>query len=285
MLSSNELSIIQNLISDESLTFEELISKFTSIYDSSKYFIISMTLEILIIDHQLTLFQEITAFYILYYLSKEKKGYSNFSSLVNNILNETKTKVIKIILTNFLNNNLNDLHIKIVDYIKKIAENKINNLKIEGNTQENKNFSFINPLIYEKQHHDYRDINKKNLKEHISDKINFKYTEPNYMSFYPILSNNIIFHNELKWILPGLKHNFIWENNCFDKIRYLINQILDNGAITTDEKNYVISSIKKKPNIINNINLTPKRMMELIEKDESLSFELLLIVCKTSLNE
>ena len=285
MLSSNELSIIQNLISDESLTFEELISKFTSIYDSSKYFIISMTLEILIIDHQLTLFQEITAFYILYYLSKEKKGYSNFSSLVNNILNETKEKVIKIILTNFLNNNLNDLHIKIVDYIKKIAENKINNLKIEGNTQENKNFSFINPLIYEKQHHDYRDINKKNLKEHISDKINFKYTEPNYMSFYPILSNNIIFHNELKWILPGLKHNFIWENNCFDKIRYLINQILDNGAITTDEKNYVISSIKKKPNIINNINLTPKRMMELIEKDESLSFELLLIVCKTSLNE
>ena len=285
MLSSNELSIIQNLISDESLTFEELISKFTSIYDSSKYFIISMTLEILIIDHQLTLFQEITAFYILYYLSKEKKGYSNFSSLVNNILNETKTKVIKIILTNFLNNNLNDLHIKIVDYIKKIAENKINNLKIEGNTQENKNFSFINPLIYEKQHHDNRDINKKNLKEHISDKINFKYTEPNYMSFYPILSNNIIFHNELKWILPGLKHNFIWENNCFDKIRYLINQILDNGAITTDEKNYVISSIKKKPNIINNINLTPKRIMELIEKDESLSFELLLIVCKTSLNE
>ena len=285
MLSSNELSIIQNLISDESLTFEELISKFTSIYDSSKYFIISMTLEILIIDHQLTLFQEITAFYILYYLSKEKKGYSNFSSLVNNILNETKEKVIKIILTNFLNNNLNDLHIKIVDYIKKIAENKINNLKIEGNTQENKNFSFINPLIYEKQHHDNRDINKKNLKEHISDKINFKYTEPNYMSFYPILSNNIIFHNELKWILPGLKHNFIWENNCFDKIRYLINQILDNGAITTDEKNYIISSIKKKPNIINNINLTPKRMMELIEKDESLSFELLLIVCKTSLNE
>ena len=282
MLSSNELSIIQNLISDESLTFEELISKFTSIYDSSKYFIISMTLEILIIDHQLTLFQEITAFYILYYLSKEKKGYSNFSSLVNNILNETKEKVKKIILTNFLNNNLNDLHIKIVDYIKKIAENKINNLKIEGNTQD---FSFINPLIYEKQHHDNRDINKKNLKEHISDKINFKYTEPNYMSFYPILSNNIIFHNELKWILPGLKHNFIWENNCFDKIRYLINQILDNGAITTDEKNYVISSIKKKPNIINNINLTPKRMMELIEKDESLSFELLLIVCKTSLNE
>ena len=173
----------------------------------------------------------------------------------------------------------------VVDYIKKIAENKINNLKIEGNTQENKNFSFINPLIYEKQHHDNRDINKKNLKEHISDKINFKYIEPNYMSFYPILSNNIIFHNELKWILPGLKHNFIWENNCFDKIRYLINQILDNGAITTDEKNYVISSIKKKPNIINNINLTPKRMMELIEKDESLSFELLLIVCKTSLNE
>ena len=91
--------------------------------------------------------------------------------------------------------------------------------------------------------------------------------------------------DELIFILPYLKHNFIWENNCFDKIRYLINQILDNGSITNDEIDYIISSIKKKPNIIKNVNLTPQQMMELIEKDESLSFEILAIICKTSLNE
>ena len=87
------------------------------------------------------------------------------------------------------------------------------------------------------------------------------------------------------WINPGLKHNFIWENNCFEKIRYLINQILYNYSITNEEINYIISTINKKPNIIKNIYLTPEQMMELIEKNESLSFEILLIICKTSLNE
>ena len=100
-----------------------------------------------------------------------------------------------------------------------------------------------------------------------------------------VSSKEFIFPNELICIIPYLKHNFIWENNCFDKIRYLINQILDNGSITNDEVNYIISSLKKKPNIVRNINLTPQQMMELIEKDESLSFEILAIICKTSLNE
>ena len=104
------------------------------------------------------------------------------------------------------------------------------------------------------------------------------------MSYYPY-PKDFIFNNELRWIIPGLKHNFIWENNCFDKIRYLINQILDNGVPTKEDINYIISTIKKKPNIIQIINLTPKQMMELIEKDESLSFEILLVICKTSLNE
>ena len=104
------------------------------------------------------------------------------------------------------------------------------------------------------------------------------------MSFYPLKSAEI-FKNEIKWILPSIKHNFIWENNCNDKIKYLLNQILEDGAVTSEEINYIISTIKKKPNTIKNINFTPKLMMELIEKDESLSFEILSVVCKMYLNE
>ena len=295
MLSSNDLSNIQNLISDKTITFDELITKFTSIFDSSKYFKISMTLEILIKERQLNLFQEIASFYILYYLNKEEKGYSTFTSLVLKILKETRNKEKKIILINLLEEKLNNLQIKIVDYIKMVENYKvdanidkeINNIINEGYTHENdiKNNYLINPIVSEKKATDNKSIKSNDVQKSGSDKNNLKFIEPNYMTYYPLNSKELIFQDELRWIIPALKHNFIWENNCFDKIRYLINQILDNDSITNEEINYIISSINKKPNIIKNINLTPEQMMILIEKDESLSFEILAIVCKTSLNE
>ena len=295
MLSSNDLLNIQNLINNEAITFDEVISKITSTFDTSKYFKICMTLEILIKDHQLNLFQEIVAFYILYYLNKEEKGYSTFSSLVLKILKETKNKEKKIILINFLEDKVKNLQIKIMDYIKevenfKIAQNvdkEINNIINEGYTHENNNKDnyLINPIVPEKSLKDNKISLTNNIKKFASDENNLKYIESNYMSYYPLHLKEIIFKNELIWIIPGLKHNFIWENNCFEKIRYLINQILDDNSITNEEINYIISSINKRPNIIKNINLTPEQMMQLIEKDESLSSEILLIICKTSLNE
>ena len=295
MLSSNDLLNIQNLINNEAITFDEVISKITSTFDTSKYFKICMTLEILIKDHQLNLFQEIVAFYILYYLNKEEKGYTTFSSLVLKILKETRNKEKKIILINLMENKMNNLQIKINDYIKmienyKIDENidkEINNIINEGYTHENNNKDnyLINPIVPEKGLKDNKISLTNNIKKFASDENNLKYIEPNYMSYYPLHLKEIIFKNELIWIIPGLKHNFIWENNCIEKIRYLINQILDDNSITNEEINYIISSINKKPNIIKNINLTPEQLMQLIEKDESLSSEILLIICKTSLNE
>ena len=295
MLSSNDLLNIQNLINNEAITFDEVISKITSTFDTSKYFRICMTLEILIKDHQLNLFQEIVAFYILYYLNKEEKGYTTFSSLVLKILKETRNKEKKIILINLMENKMNNLQIKINDYIKmienyKIDENidkEINNIINEGYTHENNNKDnyLINPIVPEKGLKDNKISLTNNIKKFASDENNLKYIESNYMSYYPLHLKEIIFKNELIWIIPGLKHNFIWENNCFEKIRYLINQILDDNSITNEEINYIISSINKRPNIIKNINLTPEQMMQLIEKDESLSSEILLIICKISLNE
>ena len=295
MLSSNDLSNIQNLINNEAITFDEVISKITSTFDTSKYFKICMTLEILIKDHQLNLFQEIVAFYILYYLNKEEKGYTTFSSLVLKILKETRNKEKKIILINLMENKMNNLQIKINDNIKMIEnikidkniDKEINNIINEGYTHENNNKDnyLINPIVPEKGLKDNKISLTNNIKKFASDENNLKYIESNYMSYYPLHLKEIIFKNELIWIIPGLKHNFIWENNCFEKIRYLINQILDDNSITNEEINYIISSINKRPNIIKNINLTPEQMMQLIEKDESLSSEILLIICKISLNE
>lgn len=295
MLSSKELSNIQNLISDESLTFDELLSKFTSTFDSSKYFKIGMTLEILIKDHQLNLFQEIASFYILYYLNNEEKGYSTFSSLILKILKESKVNEKKMMLIDLINGKLKNSNMRINYYIKMVEEIKIdeniskeiNNIINEGYTHENYiNDNFLrSPIITEKNIFDNKSKNPNDISQFITDKNKFKNIESNYMSYYPLHPKELIFKGELYWIGPCLKHNFIWENNSFDKIRYLINQILDNGAISNEEINYIISSIKKKPDIIKHINLTSNQMMELIEKDESLSYELLTIICKTSLNE
>ena len=282
MLSTKELSNIQSLISDENIKFDELITKFIASFDNSSYFKICMTLETLIIDHQLNFFQEIAAFYILYYLNKEEKAYSTFSSLILKILKESKMREKKMMLIDLIKDKLNNIDLKIVDYIKSIENDKfhasidkeINNIINEGYTHEadNKNIYLINPIISEKNKIDNTSIKPKDISSFVLDKNNFKYIEPNYMLYYPYHSKELIFNYELAWIIPGLKHNFIWENNCSDKIKYLIKQILDNGVISDEEINYVISSLKKNPNITKKINLTPKQMMDLIEKDESLSF-------------
>jgi len=105
------------------------------------------------------------------------------------------------------------------------------------------------------------------------------------MSYYPLNSNRLLLNNELNWILPMLQHNFIWENSTYEKVKLLLNQLLNNTPLTKDEMKYIISAIKKNPNIIKQINFSPNQMMQLIEKDESLSFEILSIICKISLNE
>ena len=82
----------------------------------------------------------------------------------------------------------------------------------------------------------------------------FDILEPNYMSYYSSRSNEILFNNELKWILPMMKHNFIWENATFEKVNFLLNKILNNTPLTKDENKYIISSISKNPNLIKQIN-------------------------------
>lgn len=293
MLSSNELSNMQNLISDETITFNELIEKFNSSFDKLLYFKICLVLDILIKDHQLNLFQEISAFFILHYINGLEIGCSLFSSLSIKILNETKNKAKKIILINLLMNNQINTQIKIADYIKMVeySQNKINIDKEIKNVQgmlnmdiRDKKHLFLNPIISNKVTTDNRSTEPNNITGQIINKNKFNFVESPYMSYNPFKSKEI-YQNEIKWILPNIKHNFIWENNCYDKIKYLLKQILEGGAVNSEDINYIISTINKKPNTIKNINFTPQMMMELIEKDETLSFEILSSICKISLNE
>lgn len=296
MLSQNELTSLQKIISDGSKSFEDLKNIINSTFDKSIHFKVVLTLNILIRDNQLNLSQEISSFYILYCLSDIEKNCSYFSSLAIDILKETKITIKKIFLYELLNNKIQNLQMKIKEYIKFWEKNEY--LK---NVEENINIS-IQEMIKNKKNLMKKDLyispiinfeNKnKDMNSYIfqlnSEKSLFNLYESNYMSFYPFTckdSTNNLFKNEPFWLLPMFKHNFIWENNTYDKISFLLNKILSNNTLTKEEKKYIISSITKNPNIIKNINFTPKQMMNLIEKDESLSFEILVIICKISLNE
>ena len=291
MLSTSELASLQNLLNDDNKTFEDLNRNINSTFDKSIHFKIYLTLNILIKENKLNISQEIAAFYILYCISNKEKDSSSFSSLAFEILNETKTNSKKIFLLDFIKNNItkDKMKIKIKDLIKLNEENRniinideeIKKLKMNNSCYNKK--IIINPLVYEKKILD-NSINKNNIDLKMKRE-SFNSFESNYMSYYPFKDNNSLFKNELYWISPMLKHNFIWENSSYEKVHFLLNQILNNTPLTKEENKYIISSINKNQNIIKCINFTPNKMMCLIEKDESLSFEILSIICRTSLNE
>ena len=296
MLSTNELASLQNLINDENKTFEDLKTQFNSIFDKSIHFKICLVLNILIKENQLNLYQEITAFFILYCISNQEIHSSPFLSLALEVLKKTKINLKKIILIDFMKNNIENENIKIKDYIHlKVEKSKVINIEEDINNIEliyninNKgigkiNEAIINPLVPEKT---ISENTNNNLDKNITlpQKESLNLFEPNYMSYYPYKKNELLFKNELQWIMPMLNHNYIWENCSYEKVHFLLNQVLNDTPLTKDESKYIISSIIKNQNIIKCINFTPKKMMNLIEKDESLSFDLLAILCKTSLNE
>ena len=296
MLSQSELTTLQKLINDETMTFEDLKKNCQPFLDNSFIAKVALTLSMLIRDHQLSFSQEISSFYILYCLSeKEKdKGYYSFISLVIDILKETKLKIKKIFLIELLQNKIKNNKMKIKEY-KEYVEQLENNKKLEEeinleilklNKDKVKFLQkdlYMNPILYEKKIIDKKNNDTKNNIQLTSEEPFFHYFKSNYMSYYD--SSVKIFKNEPYWIFPMLNHNYIWENNTYDKISFLLNQILANTPLTKEDNKYIIATVNKNPNIIKNINFTPEQMMCLIEKDESLSFEILVVICKVSLNE
>ena len=71
MLSSNELSNLYKIISDDNQTFESISNSFGELFQESDHMKIIMSLHILIKDNLFNTTQRIISFYILY-LMKSK---------------------------------------------------------------------------------------------------------------------------------------------------------------------------------------------------------------------
>ena len=236
MLSSNELSNLYKIISDDNQTFESISHSFGELFQESDHMKIIMSLHILIKDNLFNTTQRIISFYILY-LMKSKFNFeiSPFLPLILETIQKTNHNSEQNFLIDFLNNQIDYINTTVKHFMndntKKHSLQNIQYLQmLYKKYQIEKGIFAASPKILDFNRYvlyDRRKSEIKNLDNHTNikidnylntkDEINLNYSMANYLSFCPKLDNKKFLDKEAKWILPNLKHNFIWEKECDDK--------------------------------------------------------------------
>jgi hypothetical protein len=236
MLSSNELSFLYKIISDENQSFENISKLFAESFKKSDYLKIALSLSTLIKDNLLNVHQRLISFYILYFIQKSEQLEINpFLPLIIETIQITKNKNEQSFLLDILLNQINYLNVSVKNYIQdnsktvKLNIPYIQKIYEKYNLEKNKlgNYvkinDYIRHIVYDRKKSDIKNIdNHPNIdiskSINIKDELSYNYFEPNYMSFCPMNLNinnengKKIFDMEPFWIMPNLKHNFIWEN-------------------------------------------------------------------------
>ena len=236
MLSSNELSNLYKIISDDNQTFESIYNSFGELFQESDHMKIIMSLHILIKDNLFNTTQRIISFYILY-LMKSKFNFeiSPFLPLILETIQKTNHNSEQNFLIDFLNNQIDYINTTVKHFVNDNTK-KINNQNIQylqllyKKYQIEKGIFGASPKIFDLSRYVLYDRKKseiKNLDNHkniqlenylsAKDEINLNYSNSNYMSFCPKIDNKKFLDNEPIWIMPNLKHNFIWEKESQNK--------------------------------------------------------------------
>ena len=236
MISQKELSLLYQILSDDNQTFEKISESFENNFPKESYSKVGTTLSILLKDKLLNIHQRIISYYILYDISKKEKTESNtYLSIILEMLKNSQNKNELNFLIDYLYNKINYLNITIQNYLKdNTKELKMNLIQIQiqwgkyyKDMLNNKNIDLKTndknrPIIYDRRKSEIKNIdNHNNLNLFLNNidnnknnenELNLNYFSPNYMSYYPKYNNNIFFDSEPIWVLPSLRHNFIWEN-------------------------------------------------------------------------
>ena len=233
MLSQNSLSLLYQIISDDSQTFKKISETLKTIFIKENKSNIGTTLVFLLRDNLLNIHQRIISYYILFEISKQEKMISNpYVPIILEMLQRSKNKNEQIFLEDFLCSQINYLEITVQNYLKDTTKELKIDLaqllmqwnKFYRDILTNKNIYLktndkLRPIIYDRKKSDIKNIdnhndlnlfNDNNNDNNIEKGLNFNYYNPNYMSYYP-LNNNYFLNSEPIWILPQLKHNYIWE--------------------------------------------------------------------------
>ena len=294
MLSQSELTTLYNIISDETKSFELISETFQKTYSKSEQFKIGITLWFLIKDNLLNLSQRLSSFYILYDMYRNEKLQSiPFIPIVLQTLNETKNKIEQKFLIDFIENKIEYSKTQINTYIEDTEKNiNINIPNLEDYWKNYKNQTekinkiindWMRPIIYEKKENKNNKLY--NLNQLTPIEVSMNYFEPNYMSFYPNI-NYPFYEDEPLWIIPSLKHNFIYDfylTKEKDSISNILFKPFNNQIINQKEIDFIMNILNDNPNILSEINFNSEKFMLLIEKNDSFAFNILLKISNTNL--
>ena len=229
MLSQKDLSLLYQIISDDNQTFEKISQSYQNNFKKEKQAHVGTTLFILLKDNLLNIHQRIISIYILYEMSKNEKNESNtYIPIILEILQKNQNKNEHTFIMELLSNSLNCLNLTIRNYLNDNSKAfKTSNIKLQmqwDKFYEDKMNIYLKtndqmrPIIYDRKKMDIKNIdNHYNLnllnndeENNIEKELNLNYFNPNYMSYYPTNNNNF-FNSEPIWLVPLLKHNFIWD--------------------------------------------------------------------------
>ena len=228
MMSPNELSKLYIYISDENQTFENVAKMFISQFNLESRRKAITSIIILLKDNLLNITQRIICYFILYNISKKDKMETNpFLIIILDNLKNTNDINEQNFLIDFLYKKINYVNKTIKEYLnEKKKEMKISITQIQIQWEKyykellkkmniNNNYKDkMRQIIYDRNNFGRGGINKSFNSNafsnvHNLNEINLNFFENNYMSFRPNNNNFVI--SEPVFLLPDIKHGFLWE--------------------------------------------------------------------------
>ena len=305
MLTQADLSTLNEIVSDESKTFETISQSFQNSFQKFEQFKVGLSLWIMIKQNLLNLAQRLASFYIIYDMYKQEDSKTTpFIPLFLECLEKSNINIEKKMLKDLIEFNPFQTKITVKEFIETgknlenitIPENDLKQYwRMHESHKENcipNNGDFISPVLYD--NNTETDINNINndVRQNINnpekmpafdisklspDELNFDNIEPNFLTYYPN-SNTQFYNEEPMWILPTLKYDFIWDFTMApiqDTLSNLLNKCIKNKTLNDEQFNFVIETIEENPEILKEIGFKPENLFQLIDKNENLVVEIL----------
>ena len=228
MMSPNELSKLYIYISDENQTFENVAKMFISQFNLENRRKAITSIIILLKDNLLNITQRIICYFILYNISKKDKMETNpFLIIILDNLKNTNDINEQNFLIDFLYKKINYVNKTIKEYLnekKKEMKISITQIQIQWEKYYKELLKKMNinnnckdkmrQIIYDRNNFGRCGINKSFNSNafsnvHNLNEINLNFFENTYMSFRPNNNNFVI--SEPVFLLPDIKHGFLWE--------------------------------------------------------------------------
>ena len=296
MLSQNELSNLNQIISDDSKTFESIAESFQKTFTKLDQFKVGLCLWKMIKENLLNLSQRLASFYIVYDMYRQEDSKTTpFVPLLLESLEKSTINIEKKFLKDLIEFSPSPKK-TIREYIEsgknmeniEIPETDIEQYWRMHDSHKEKciqeNTDWISSVLYDNSGNENNSNNENNdvsqniksqetmppfdISKMSPEELNFDSFEPNFLTYYPN-SNQQFYNEEPMWILPTLKYDFIWDFTMApiqDTLSNLLNKPIKNKSLSEEQFNFIIEIIEENPNILKEIGFKPDNLFELIEK-------------------